>query len=46
VAMLFLRGLHISSVAALIILLLGAIYVVFGPMFVSLKKRRRYEAAG
>ncbi len=46
VAMLFLRDLRLAPAAAMIMLMLGVVYVVFGPMFVSLRKRRNYEATG
>ena len=44
VAMLFLRDMRLAPAAALVMLFFGVIYVVFGPMFISLRKRRRYAA--
>ncbi len=39
VAMLFVRNLTLAPAAAIVILLLGALYVAFGPMFVRLRRK-------
>lgn len=41
VVMLFLSDMRLAPAAALILLVLGVIYVAFGPIFVSLRKRRK-----